>query len=163
MIRHKDWRYYWVKGQRLWFALWFNETKTHCFRCLSPFDPGGSLCYINSSVDCLSCSRKQTQMAGSAYCIFPSGLWETSTCQAFPIPPDVSAWQNNTTNYTDPSLGLQIPFSLERTYLGRAQTFSLLMSTAHLLFFYRAFIACIAKYSHCHPIFSPTCPLIKYL
>lgn len=86
-------------------------------------------------------------MAGNTYCKFPSGLWETSTCQAFPIPPDVSAWQYNTTNYTDPSLGLEIPCSLERIFLGQAQTFSLEMSTTHLLFFYRSLIAFIAEYS----------------
>lgn len=76
-----------------------------------------------------------------------------STCQAFPIPPDVSAWQYNTTNYTDPRLGLEIPYLLERIFLGQAQTFSLLMSAAHLLFFYRAFIAFIAKYALFYPLF----------
>lgn len=94
-------------------------------------------------------------MAGNTHCIFPSGLWETSTCQAFPIPPDVSAWQYDTTNYTDPSLGLELPSSLERIFLGRAQTFSLLMSAAHLLFFYRAFTAFIAKYSLFYPYLEP--------
>lgn len=67
------------------------------------------LCALCNTVS-LNCCRKQTQMAGNTHCIFPSGLWETSTCQAIPIPPDASAWQCSTTNYTDPSLGLEIPF-----------------------------------------------------
>lgn len=94
-----------------------------------------------SRVDCLSSNRKQAQMAGGTQHIFPSGLWETSTCQAFPIPLDVSTWQHNTTNYADPSLGLDIPNSLERILLGQAKTFSPLPSAAHPLFYDRAFIA----------------------
>lgn len=82
-----------------------------------------------------------------------------STCQAFPILPDVSAWPYNTTNYTDPRLGLEIPFLLERIFLGQAQTFSLLMFAAHLLFFKGAFIAFIAKHSLFYPYLEPVMSL----
>lgn len=84
------------------------------------------LCFrLVFSVNCLTRHHKQNRMAGVAYCIFPSGLWETVTCQASLIPPDVSAWQRSTTNYTDPSLGLEIPVLLDRLFLGQAQTFLL--------------------------------------
>lgn len=62
------------------------------------------------------------------------------TCQASPIPPDISAWQRCTTNYTDPILGRKTLLLFERIFLGRAQTSWFLMSEAHLLYFYGGFL-----------------------
>lgn len=127
------------RGFNLQFAL--------LMKTLSCLSAPSTLCNTASSVSRLTCSRKQTQMAGDTYCIFHLVLEKCSPARLSRFRRMYPLGSAAPLIILIPVWALKFPSCLREYFWEQPKPFSLLMSTAHLLFFYRTFTASVAKYA----------------
>lgn len=114
---------------------------------LSCLSAPSTLCNTASSVSRLTCSRKQTQMAGDTYCIFHLVSEKCSPARLSQFRRMYPLGSAAPLIILIPVWALKFPSCLREYFWDQPKLFSLLMSTAHLLFFYRTFTASVAKYA----------------